>query len=104
MERDPDSKRRGHSTKSYIAALEQEPLPTHREGMALQQHDASIHTARKAMAWFADHEIQLLKWPPYSSDLNPIVGWSRTDVPTVSWGTGMIPGQGSHGVAATQYI
>ena len=35
---------------------------------------------------------------------SPCVGWSRTDVPAVSWGTGMIPGRGSHGVAATQYI
>ena len=72
MERDPESKRGGYSTNSYIATLEQGLLPIHPEGMTFQQDGASIHTSRKAMAWFADHRIELLKWPPYSPDLNPI--------------------------------
>ena len=61
MERDPESKRGGYSTNPYIATLEQGLLPIHREGMTFQQDGALIHTAHKAMAWFADHEIQLLK-------------------------------------------
>ena len=71
MERDPESKRGGYSTKSYIATPERGLLQTHPEAMTFQQDGTSIHTSRKAMAWFGDHQIQL-KWPPYSPDLNPI--------------------------------
>lgn len=36
------------------------------------QDNARIHTVKKVMKWFADHGIPVLKWPPYSPDLNPI--------------------------------
>lgn len=37
-----------------------------------QQDNASIHTARNTMAWFADRGIPVLEWPAISPDLNPI--------------------------------
>ena len=42
-------------------------------GYEFMQDNASIHTAHKVKDWFADHGItQLMNWPPYSPDLNPI--------------------------------
>lgn len=36
------------------------------------QDNAKIHKAKKTMKWFEDRGIELLEWPPYSPDLNPI--------------------------------
>jgi transposase len=36
------------------------------------QDGASIHTARIIKRWLADNEIEVIDWPPYSPDLNPI--------------------------------
>lgn len=33
---------------------------------------APIHTARKVTKWFGDNGIDVLEWPPYSPDSNPI--------------------------------
>jgi len=40
--------------------------------MLFMQDNASIHTARKVKAWFREHGIEVLEWPPYSPDLNLI--------------------------------
>jgi hypothetical protein len=37
-----------------------------------QQDNASSHKAKVCLKWFEDHGIELLEWPPYSPDLNPI--------------------------------
>jgi len=43
-----------------------------------QQDGAMIHTARDTMAWFAGNNIQVMEWPPNSTDLNPIEHcWKR---------------------------
>jgi DDE superfamily endonuclease len=36
-----------------------------------QDHDPK-HKCKKAQAWFADHNLQVLSWPAQSPDLNPI--------------------------------
>jgi len=36
------------------------------------QDNAKIHTAKKTMNWLKDMGIDLIEWPPYSPDLNPI--------------------------------
>ena len=43
------------------------------------QDNASIHTAGVVAIWLRDHFIpQLLNWPPYSPNLNPIKHlWAR---------------------------
>jgi hypothetical protein len=33
---------------------------------------APIHTAKKVKKWFSDNGIEVMNWPPYSPDLNPI--------------------------------
>ncbi len=33
---------------------------------------APIHTSRLAREWLAEHGIDVMEWPPYSPDLNPI--------------------------------
>jgi transposase len=37
-----------------------------------QQDNASIHTARATMAWFAANRVDVLPWPARSPDLNPV--------------------------------
>ena len=36
------------------------------------QDGASIHTAHIIKRWLADNGIEVVDWPPYSPDLNPI--------------------------------
>ncbi len=36
------------------------------------QDNAPIHTARVVKSWLREENIQLLDWPPYSPDLNPM--------------------------------
>ena len=72
MERDEDSKKKGYSANSYIAVLEDQ-LPTiYNPGMKFMQDNAPIHTAGKVKKWFEENGIEIIDWPPYSPDLNPI--------------------------------
>lgn len=36
------------------------------------QDNARIHTARIVKEWLEDHVINVIDWPAYSPDLNPI--------------------------------
>ena len=72
MERDSKAKRKGYSANSYIKTLEEGLLPYWRDGDIFQHDNAPIHNARKVKKWMLRHRIRLIKWPPYSPDLNPI--------------------------------
>ena len=72
MQRDEAAKRKGYSANSYLEVLD-EHIPTlYEPGLLFMQDNAPIHTARKIKAWFEDNGIEVLEWPPYSPDLNPI--------------------------------
>jgi transposase len=72
IDRDLTSKKGGYSSKSYIEVLENQ-LPTiYQPGMRFMQDNVGIHTAKKVKDWFSSYGIELLPWPPYSPDLNPI--------------------------------
>ncbi len=72
MIRDETALRRGYTAWSYIQALEDGLLPIYHEGQAFQQDNARIHTARAVKAWLENHDIEVIEWPAYSPDLNPI--------------------------------
>jgi len=36
------------------------------------QDNAGIHTSRKVRVFMQQHHINVIDWPPYSPDLNPI--------------------------------
>lgn len=59
-------------SREYISTLEQGLLPFYTSDMLFQQDNAPIHKSALTMKWFEDHEINPIKWPPYSPDLNPI--------------------------------
>ena len=72
----------------YVSMLQKASLVTEGyrlcgEGWLFQQDNAAIHAARRTLAFFQDSEVQLLKHPACSPDLNPIEnvwGWMARDV------------------------
>ena len=41
-------------------------------GLVFMQDNGPIHGANKTKAWFKELGIEVMDWPPYSLDLNPI--------------------------------
>jgi hypothetical protein len=72
LERDFEAKKRGYSAASYLAVLDQNLLGIYEPGLIFMQDNAPIHTARAVLAWFEEYGINVMEWPPYSPDLNPI--------------------------------
>lgn len=40
--------------------------------MIFMQDNAPIYGAKKVRKWFENNGIEVMDWPPYSPDLNPI--------------------------------
>ncbi len=72
MERDSGSKKNGYSANSYIKILDDNLLSIWEPGLIFMHDNAPIHSAYKIQDWFDEHGITIMKWPPYSPDLNPI--------------------------------
>lgn len=73
---DPESARGGVSSRSILDCLE-ENLPTIAEpGSIFIQDNAPTHTAYRVQNWLCEwageNGVDLVDWPPYSPDLNPI--------------------------------
>ena len=72
MIRDEKAKKKGYSAESYIHVLEDQ-LPTIvNDGLILMQDNAPIHKARIITQYLEENDIEVMDWPPYSPDLNPI--------------------------------
>lgn len=72
MERDSDAPSGGYSDRSYIDTLKKGLLLRYRRSQYFMQDNAGIHTSRKVRAFMERHHINVIDWPPYSPDLNPI--------------------------------
>lgn len=67
------------NSQEYTEVLEDILLPSMnvmnekwRETMLFMQDNSKVHIANRTAEWIRNHDITLLKWPAYSSDLNPI--------------------------------
>ena len=72
---DPTSRRGGVSSRT-IEELYQRVLPTLLNSIdsnaIFQQDNAPVHTARIVRDTLNEIECEIMEWPPYSPDLNPI--------------------------------
>ena len=72
MVRDGESTAKGYSAASYIAVLDEVLPQIYSPGLIFMQDNARVHTAGVTKNWLEIHGIEVMEWPPYSPDLNPI--------------------------------
>jgi len=72
MKRDPLTKKNEYSAQSYVKILKDNLLEIWIPGLIFMHNNASIHNADTVKLWLEEHDISLMKWPPYSPDLNSI--------------------------------
>lgn len=72
MEGDIESPNGGVTARVYKAVLVGNLLPILQYGAIFMQDNAQIHKALIVRQWFKDNKVNVMEWPPYSPDLNPI--------------------------------
>ena len=61
------------NSKLYSPFLEEKIVPLMSENKYIYQQDnAPYHTSSLMLKFFAERKIEVMYWPPYSPDLNPI--------------------------------
>ena len=70
--RDPGVKKNDYIAALYVDLLDEEILTMWEPGLLFMQDNASIYTVRIVREWLEENGIDVLEWPPYSPDLNPI--------------------------------
>ena len=71
-EGDPEAAHRGFTARKYRDLLQEHLGTVLDHDSIFMQDNASIHTAHIVGEWLDEHAIQVMDWPPYSPDLNPI--------------------------------
>ncbi|RYO78149.1 hypothetical protein DL766_007935 [Monosporascus sp. MC13-8B] len=72
LDGDPEAARGGVTGRVYRDHLD-EYLPECLDGDSIfMQDNAPVHTARIVKEWLQRQAVEVLEWPPYSPDLNPI--------------------------------
>ena len=72
MNRDPNARHNGYTSWSYCDALDRGLLPNYCDRDLYMQDNAPIHKAQMTRAWLAENQINVVTFPRYSPDLNPI--------------------------------
>jgi hypothetical protein len=80
---------RDYSSAAYCQALEEGLMPWNElkkgeleeidedddedcNGFIFMQDNAPIHRSRFTMDWLKQHKVEVMTWPPYLSDMNPM--------------------------------
>jgi len=69
---DPTSGRKGVTGEIYLDLLKSYLPDIITEDLIFMQDNASTHTYGPVKIWFAENGYTVMKWPPYSPDMNPI--------------------------------
>src|SRR5271170_8103445 len=72
MDGDPTARRNGVTARIYRQVLDQHLLPMLQFGTIFMHDNAPIHTAHLIRDFLHAYRIDVMDWPPYSPDLNPI--------------------------------
>ena len=69
---DPAAARGGVTARRYIEVLEEYLSTILEDDSYFMQDNSKVHTAIIVQDWFAERDIDVMDWPPYSPDMNPI--------------------------------
>jgi transposase len=69
---DPTARRNGVTARVYQGVLDQHLLPLLQFSTIFMHDNAPIHTAHLIRDFLRAYGIDVMDWPPYSPDLNPI--------------------------------
>ena len=72
LDRDFKFKKHDYSVVFYIQILKYNLTDIWESELMFMQNNASIHRVRKSKLWFQKNDIEVMKWPSYSLDLNSI--------------------------------
>ena len=72
MKGDLAAPRGGATARRYIEVIEEHLLSALENDTLYMQDNSQIHRAIIVQDWFAERDIDVLDWRPYSPDMNPI--------------------------------
>ena len=69
---DPNSARKGVTGEVYLKILQDNLLTFFEEDWIFMHDNARVHTYQRVQEFLEENGIEVMIWPPYSPDLNPI--------------------------------
>ena len=72
MMRNSLTKKKRYSARFYVKILKNNLPGIWTSDLIFMHNNTSIHNAGLSKLWLEEHDIVLMEWPSYSSDLNPI--------------------------------